>query len=153
MKKDNNIFIRDGRAPIPRNVNISRVMSANRAKNTKPELLIRNELYKREIRGYRIHPKNIPGKPDIALTRNKIGIFINGCFWHRCPYCKLKIPQSNKYFWENKFAKNKERDKRKIYELKRMGWVTLTLWECQIKKDVNKQILKIEKKIKDKDAK
>lgn len=136
-------YIRDGRAPIPKNPITSVVMSANKAKNTTPELLLRKALYGAGLIGYRLHPKTIPGRPDISFTKRKIGIFVNGCFWHRCPYCKLPLPRSNKKFWGKKFADNIDRDKRKIKELRKNEWKTLTVWECQLNKNLNKEINKI----------
>ena len=78
--KGNNIkeFIRDGRAPIPRNETISRVMSAIGAKNTKPEVALRKALWGRGMIGYRLHKKNIPGRPDIVYSKNKLAVFVNG---------------------------------------------------------------------------
>ena len=141
-------YLRDGRAPIPNKEAISRVMSANKGKNTKPELILRKALWSKGIRGYRLHPKNIPGKPDIAFTKRKMGIFINGCFWHRCPHCTLPLPKSNTSFWENKFEKNQERDTRKIKQLKKLGWKAFTAWECQIKYHLNDIVEKLEKNLK-----
>jgi DNA mismatch endonuclease, patch repair protein len=139
-------YIRDGRSPIPKSDVISRVMSRNRSKNTKPELLLRKELFKTGIKGYRLHPRNVPGSPDICFKSLKIAIFANGCFWHRCPYCKLKLPVSNRNFWRQKFKKNVIRDITKNNELKKKGWIVITIWECQIKKNILKQVQKIEHK-------
>lgn len=130
-------YIRDGRAPIPEKESTSRVMSANKAKNTTPEILLRKYLWKNGIRGYRLHWKNAPGRPDITFPGRKIAIFVNGCFWHRCPYCNPSLPKSNTDFWEKKFARNKARDKKKIEDLKKLGWRTLVIWECQIKDDID----------------
>lgn len=147
MKK--RTYIRDGRAPIPINENTSRVMSANKAKNTKPELLLRRALWKSNIKGYRIHPKNIVGKPDITFIGKKIAVFVNGCFWHRCPNCNPSMPKSNTEFWENKFRKNIERDALKIETLTNDGWKVLVVWECQIKNNLT-QIVKSISKLTDK---
>lgn len=130
MKKKQ--YIRDKRSPIPTNESVSKIMSSNKAKNTKPELLVRKALWQNGLRGYRLHPKNIPGKPDIAFIGKKIAIFVNGCYWHRCPKCNYPIPKSNSEFWENKFSKNIERDKRKVKELEELGWKVITIWECKL---------------------
>ena len=119
---DKKIYIRDKRSPVPSSEIVSKVMSRNKAKDTKPELLLRKSLWKKGLRGYRIHPKTIPGKPDVCFISRKIAIFINGCFWHRCPYCNYE------------FNKNVIRDKEKTKQLKRMGWKVFTVWECQLKK-------------------
>lgn len=136
-------YIRDGRAPIPKNSSISRIMSANKYKNTKPEILLRKELFKHNIRGYRLHWDKVPGRPDIAFPGKKFAIFVNGCFWHRCPYCEPSMPKSHSDFWKEKFAKNIERDKRKLELLSVQGWRTLVLWECQIKEDIDKCLSEI----------
>ncbi len=138
-------YLRDGRAPIPIKEVTSRVMSANKAKNTKPEIILRKAIWSNGLRGYRLHSKNIPGSPDITFAKRKLGIFINGCFWHRCPHCILPMPKSNIAFWQNKFQKNLERDIRKIKEVKKLGWKIITIWECQIKKNLEKQVDKIKR--------
>ena len=126
-------YIRDGRAPIPTNERTSRTMSAIRAKNTKPELLVRKMLLSAGVNRYRLHPKNVPGRPDIAFSKAKLAIFVNGCFWHGCPYCKLKLPKTHRVFWRNKITANKLRDARKNHELKKSGWRSLTIWTCRLR--------------------
>lgn len=140
-------YLRDGRAPIPERESISKVMSANKAKNTKPELLLRKILWKEGIMGYRLHQTNIPGKPDIVFNSKKIAVFVNGCFWHRCPHCKLELPKTNQDFWRKKFEANITRDKNKIKELKSEGWISITIWECQIKKNIPKVVEKLKEKL------
>ena len=108
-------------------------MSRNKAKNTKPELNLRRSLYADGVRGYRLNWKKAPGTPDIAFPGKKIAIFINGCYWHRCPHCELPLPKTNKEFWEEKFDKNIKRDIKKEKELLDLGWVVLVFWECKIK--------------------
>ena len=130
-------YKRDLRSPKPTSEVVSRVMSANKSKNTKPELFFRKELWKAGIRGYRLHWKNAPGKPDIAFPKNKIAVFINGCYWHRCPYCKLPLPKTNTEFWKNKFQRNQLRDKEKILQLKKAGWKVFVIWECKLKESEN----------------
>jgi len=132
-----------------KNENISRVMSSNKSKNTKPELLLRKLLWKNGIKGYRLHWKNSPGRPDIAFPGRKKAIFVNGCFWHRCKKCYPHLPKTNIEFWKNKFEKNEIRDKKKIKDLKDSGWDVITIWECDLKNDVNKvlEYLKIFYKI------
>jgi DNA mismatch endonuclease, patch repair protein len=125
-------YIRDGRAPLPLRESTSRVMRANKSKNTKPEIRFRKLLYTMGGRGYRIHKKGILGKPDIVFTKKRIAIFINGCFWHRCPYCNPSIPKSHFDFWQEKFTKNVNRDKIIEEELIAQGWKVYIIWECQI---------------------
>ena len=133
-------YLRDGRAPLPKKESTSRVMSANKDKNTKPELLLRKGLWKNGIKGYRLHWKKAPGSPDIAFPGRKLAIFVNGCYWHKCPHCKLPLPKSNTVFWEEKFRKNVERDKRKIESLENLNWSNITVWECQIKNKLDEVV-------------
>jgi len=136
----NKTYKRDGRSPIPVRESTSRLMSKNKSKNTKPEIVLRKEMWRKRIRGYRLHWKKVPGKPDIAFPGRRIAIFVNGCFWHRCPHCQPQLPKSNVDFWKNKFEKNVERDKNKREQLAQVGWETITIWECQIKNNVIEQV-------------
>jgi len=137
------VYIRDGRAPVPAQPATSRVMSQVRGKNTKPELLFRKELRAQDVVGYRLHPKTLPGRPDVYLPSKKVAIFINGCFWHRCPYCKPSMPKTHKAFWSKKFTANVARDKAKRTLLKKKGIRSVVFWECQIKKNVEKLVTKL----------
>ncbi len=136
-------YIRDGRAPIPENERTSRIMSSIKAKNTKPELTLRKALCAEGIKGYRIHWKKSPGKPDIAFVKKKVAIFINGCYWHRCPFCNPSSPKTHTEFWENKFRANIERDTAKTQALVDSGWKVIAIWECQIKRELSQCIAKI----------
>ncbi len=136
MKK--RTYIRDGRAPLPKRELTSLIMSKIRGKNTKPELLLRKALCQAGLRGYRLHWKKAPGRPDICYPGQKIAIFVHGCFWHRCPHCKPSTPKSNIKFWSEKFRKNKQRDKKKLRELKKDGWKVFSCWECQIQYRLDK---------------
>ena len=109
------------------------VMQANKSKNTKPELRVRAALRAAGLPGYRLHWKAAPGKPDICYPGRKVAIFVNGCFWHRCPYCALSTPKSNVEFWTAKFARNRARDERDHEQLARDGWKVITIWECRLK--------------------
>ncbi len=138
-------YLRDGRAPIPLKESTSKVMRANKAKNTTPEITLRRLLSIKGIKGYRLNWKKAIGRPDIAFPGRKIAIFINGCYWHRCPYCKPSFPKTHKAFWREKFTKNKLRDKEKISILRQNGWKVLTIWECQIKKRPIQSVLRVKK--------
>jgi DNA mismatch endonuclease (patch repair protein) len=131
-------YIRDGRAPIPTSANISKVMSSNMGRNTGPEMKLRLALRSSSLSGYRLHWKKVPGRPDITYPKHKLAIFVNGCFWHRCPYCKLPLPKSNIEFWKKKFKRNKDRDKIKKQKLEESGWKVFVFWECEIKDNVKK---------------
>jgi len=138
-------YIRDGRCPIPSREVTSRIMSAIRAKNTKPEILLRKALNKAGLTGYRLNWKKAPGRPDICYVAKKIALFVHGCYWHRCPYCKLKLPKSHSAFWKRKFLVNAERDRKKLLALKLGGWKTFVLWECQIGTEMKNSIRRIKR--------
>lgn len=135
--------MRDGRAPIPESEVTSRVMSANRGKDTTPEMTLRWALRQVGLPGYRLHWKKAPGRPDIAYPGRKVAIFVHGCFWHRCPFCAPPLPKSHTDFWRKKFDRNKERDERKIKELEDAGWTPIVVWECQIKNDLDEVVSRI----------
>lgn len=141
-------YMRDGRAPIPEKPLTSKVMRANKAKDTKPEVLLRKALRELGLVGYRLHYKKVPGRPDIAFVGKKLAIFVNGCFWHRCPYCDLPLPKSNTDWWNEKFERNIKRDQIKVEELERSGWKVLVVWECEIKTQLNDKVKLIENKLK-----
>ena len=109
-------------------------MKGNKRKDTKPELILRKALREAGFRGYRLQWK-VNGHPDICYPGRKVAIFVNGCFWHRCPYCHLPTPKHNREFWEEKFERNIDRDRRNKASLEMQGWTVITVWECQIKKD------------------
>ena len=119
----------------------SQNMAKIRSKNTKPELLLRRALFANGLR-YRLHYR-ISGKPDIVFPGKKVAIFVNGCFWHghSCP--EGHTPKTNKKFWVNKIEVNQARDKRNVAQLRKAGWKVLTLWECGIEKNLDKEVLKV----------
>ncbi len=137
------MFLRDGRAPSPISIVTSKVMSANKGKNTGPELLLRRALWSASIRGYRVHLKYLPGRPDIVFSRKKIAIFVHGCFWHRCPLCMARTPRTHEEFWKAKFTRNAERDEEVLKDLKTLGWTTMVVWECEVRKDVGSIVNRI----------
>lgn len=123
-------------------------MSRIRSKNTKPELVIRSLLH---VMGYRfrLHRKDLPGTPDITLPKYRTVIFIQGCFWHYHKNCRDgKIPKTNKKYWKPKLLKNAAKDRRNIAALKKLGWNVITVWECEIEKNPNKVLTKIQKLLK-----
>lgn len=110
----------------------SRMMSGIRAKNTRPELFLRKGLHALGFR-YRLHGKDIPGKPDLIFPKYNALIQIHGCFWHGhgCHYCKQ--PATNPEFWQNKITKNQLRDKRNLGKQIEAGWRCLIVWECAVR--------------------
>jgi len=108
-------------------------MSRIRSKNTKPELAIRKMLHNSGIR-YRLHVKDLPGKPDLSNKSKGFAIFVNGCFWHQHEGCKrANIPKSNKDYWVPKLERNVNRQKDNIQSLHDMGMKAHIIWECEVK--------------------
>lgn len=116
---------------------VSRLMKANKSAGTKPEIMLRGALWKAGHRGYRLHLKDVPGRPDVSFPGKKLAVFVHGCFWHQCPHCEGKkaYPRSNQEFWNKKFAENAARDARVREQLRQRGWQTLVLWECEVRRD------------------
>ncbi len=111
----------------------SQVMSRILAKNTKPEQIVRKMLTALGYRYY-LHIKELPGKPDIVLTKHNAVIFVHGCFWHLHNCRDGTIPKTRMNYWEEKLRKNQERDRKHSKVLRKQGWKVLTLWECEIEK-------------------
>lgn len=123
-------------------------MSMIKGKNTKPEILVRKFLFANGYR-YRLHAKNLPGKPDIVLPKYKTVIFVHGCFWHGHEGCRYYVvPKTRTDWWLNKINGNIANDERKKLALKKEGWRIITLWECELKPDKREVTLqKLLKKI------
>lgn len=116
-------------------------MSRIRAKDTKPELLVRKYLFSKGFR-YRVNVKTLPGKPDIVLPKYKTVIFIHGCFWHGHEGCRyFVIPKTRTEWWTEKIQKNKERDQKERGALRQLGWNIITVWGCQLKPKVYTETL------------
>ncbi|PMV85181.1 MULTISPECIES: very short patch repair endonuclease [unclassified Pseudomonas] len=112
----------------------SRMMAAIRGKNTGPEIVVRRYLHALGYR-FRIHRKDLPGKPDIVMPKLRTCIFVHGCFWHRHPDCRYAYaPKSRLDFWLPKFAKTVERDLAAQNALHELGWNVVIIWECETKK-------------------
>jgi len=108
-------------------------MSRIRSKDTKPEITVRKLLHSMGYR-FRLHRKDLPGRPDIVLPKYKKVILVHGCFWHG-HHCKLASkPKSNAGYWSEKILKNRERDARNLEALRAAGWDVLELWECDVRK-------------------
>ncbi|MDP3479819.1 MAG: very short patch repair endonuclease [Desulfoprunum sp.] len=108
-------------------------MSRVSGKNTKPELVVRSLLHNMGYR-FRLHRKDLPGKPDITLPKYHKVIFVHGCFWHSHADClRSKRPTTNKKFWQVKLDKNIERDKVTVSSIRELGWRVLTVWACEVK--------------------
>lgn len=108
------------------------LMSRVKGKNTQPELVVRSLLFARGFR-FRVHRKDLPGRPDVVLPKYRTVIFVHGCFWHRHPRCrKTTMPATRTQFWSDKFAQNIERDRSNQARLETMGWRSIVVWECEI---------------------
>lgn len=111
----------------------SKMMSGIKGKHTKPEIKIRKFLHSHGFR-FRLHRKDLPGKPDLVLSKYKLVVFVHGCFWHRHKDCFYATsPANNKQFWKKKLDKNAERDSVQLSKLLEGGWRVLVVWECGVK--------------------
>jgi DNA mismatch endonuclease (patch repair protein) len=107
-------------------------MSNIRSKDTKPEKILRSALHRQGFR-FRIHHKDLPGKPDIVLPKYNAIIFVHGCFWHYHKDCREgRVPSTNPAFWKEKLEKNVEKDERHRMALEKMGWRVAVVWECEV---------------------
>lgn len=127
----------DNLTPEERSAQMARI----RSQDTKPEMTVRRLVHRLGYR-YRLHRKNLPGKPDLVFGPGKKVIFVHGCFWHGHD-CRLgRIPKSRVDFWETKIHTNRNRDQTHLEKLKEAGWESLVIWECQMR-----DIEKLEKQI------
>lgn len=112
----------------------SRMMAGIRSSNTSPETKVRKFLHQHGFR-FRLHLKDLPGRPDLVLPRYRLCVFVHGCFWHRHPGCKYATtPKTREEFWRAKFDQNVKRDARNRHELLSQGWRVMELWECGIRR-------------------
>ena len=101
--------------------------------NTKPEIAVRSAMHRMGLR-FRLHKKDLPGKPDIVLSRHRKVVLVHGCFWHQHSKCREgRMPGSRVEYWEPKLAANIERDAKHLKALGQLGWTSLVVWECEIK--------------------
>jgi DNA mismatch endonuclease (patch repair protein) len=117
----------------------SRNMAAIRSRNTKPEVRVRRVLHGMGFR-FRLHRKDLPGRPDIVLPKFRTAIFVHGCFWHchRCKYGSV-VPATRAEFWAAKRGGNVARDRRNRAELGRLGWRVVVVWECEVRTEAAAQ--------------
>lgn len=110
----------------------SEIMSRIRSRDTTPEMTVRRFLHAAGLR-YRLHRRDLPGKPDLVFSSKHLCVFIHGCFWHGCPNCVdgTRKVKSNTKFWNAKVAGNRERDAKHQAALEADGWTVLTIWECE----------------------
>lgn len=115
-----------GAGPVASSKGVSAQMSRMPRKDSGPELALRRELFRRGLR-YRTHLP-LPGRPDVCFTRARLAVFVDGCFWHRCPQ-HATIPRSNTQWWQDKLQGNVQRDARQSQALRDLGWTVLRIWE------------------------
>lgn len=131
-----------------------KIMSSIHSKDTKPELLLRRELWRRGLR-YRVNVKTLPGKPDIVFTRAKIAIFCDGDYWHGHNWALRGIPSLEEElagysdYWQQKIRRNIERDKENTAKLEAAGWIVIRIWESEIKKNLEACATQIEERYRD----
>lgn len=110
----------------------SRMMSGIRGKNTRPEIIVRQALHRAGFR-FRLHRKDLPGKPDIVLPKYHAVIFVHGCFWHGHDCRYFKVPKTRTDFWLSKIIANTRRDRIQEDALRSAGWSVFTVWECELR--------------------
>lgn len=118
------------------------IMSRIRSKDTKPELLVRSFLHRAGYR-FRLHRRDLPGRPDIVLPKFNVAIMVHGCFWHAHQGCSIfRMPTTRTAWWKAKLHRNRRRDKRAVRMLGRAGWTPVTIWECELQPDTLAATLK-----------
>ena len=111
----------------------SALMAKVGGRDTKPEMVVRRHLFSNGHR-YRLHARDLPGRPDIVFRKRRKAIFVHGCFWHRHDGCRRStVPKTRQAFWSDKFDRNKARDARNEEALSAIGWDILVVWECETK--------------------
>lgn len=119
----------------------SRVMSRIRSKDTKPELRLRKGLYAAGVRGWRCHVKGVPGKPDVAFVGLKLAVFVDGGFWHGHPD-HFTFGKSGQ-FWDDKIARNQERDRENDRDLAAAGWTVIRLWDFEVNRELERCVSEV----------
>lgn len=119
----------------------SRIMASIRGKNTRPELMVRRGLHRVGVR-FRLHVRDLPGRPDLVFPKYRAVLFVHGCFWHRHDSCRLAYtPSANSGKWLDKFEANVERDRRQIAALQTAGWRVLVVWECLLRSNDHSDLI------------
>ncbi len=106
-------------------------MSRIKPTNTRPELLVRRALHASGYR-FRLHRRDLPGRPDLVLPKHRLAVFVHGCFWHRHTCPRGRLPKTNSEFWGEKISRNVERDAAAKDRLISLGWAVYTIWECEL---------------------
>jgi DNA mismatch endonuclease (patch repair protein) len=125
----------------------SRVMARIRSRDTKPELALRKALWARGLRGWRVHAKALPGKPDLAFPRWRIAVFVDGRFWHGHP--DFFTPGKSGAYWDAKIARTQERDRLANERLAEAGWQVIRLWDLEVERDLGACVERVAQKLHD----
>ena len=133
------------KAGVPSNASVRASMKANRSKGTALEQRLAVALAAKGLTGYVANDRMLAGSPDFSYRDEKVAVFVNGCFWHRCPYCNPNFPKSNQDYWSAKFERNRLRDRRNRSDLRSMGWLPIVVWECKVAKNVSRVVSRIQK--------
>jgi DNA mismatch endonuclease (patch repair protein) len=122
----------------------SQIMAAIRSEDTKPEMALRRSLFRLGYR-YRLHQRGLPGKPDMVFSKYGVVVFVNGCFWHHHECLDVKMPETQRAWWRKKLDGNRKRDVAVLKALHEMGWRTVVVWECSIRrtKDLDAAMRKV----------
>ncbi len=120
-------------------------MRGNKSTQTGPEKILQQILEKAGIQSFAMNDSELPGTPDFSFSNVMLAIFVHGCFWHRCTYCRPHFPESNPEYWTAKFRRNNARDVRVRRELRLRGWKPIVVWECQLKKRPRRVLTRIKK--------
>jgi DNA mismatch endonuclease, patch repair protein len=122
-------------------------MAANRGSDTGPERLLRNTLGKLGVKGCRTNFRVGKVRPDLVFPARKVAIFVHGCFWHHCPVCNLPLPRTHARYWEQKFLRNRERDRLVREGLESGGWRVVEVWEHEVRGDALKVARRVERTV------
>ena len=122
-------------------------MKGNRSKGTLPEVKLAIILDSKGLTGYTANDSDMPGTPDFVFPLEKVAVFVNGCYWHRCPYCRPNFPKSNLDYWTAKFQRNRRRDTENRSDLRGMGWRPIVVWECVLRKNPVRVGTRIQRKL------
>ena len=120
-----------------------KTMRAVKGKKTKLEKRFFSMLAGMSLKGWRQNASDIIGKPDVVFIKEKVAIFIDGCFWHSCPVCQRKLPQTNHEYWARKIARNVELAKSHNRKLRRKGWIVIRIWEHEMSDDAKRKWIRI----------
>ena len=112
-----------------------------------PEIELAGVLDSRGLTTYTVNDSEMPGTPDFVFPIEKVAVFVNGCYWHRCPYCRPNFPKSNLDYWTAKFQRNRRRDARNRSDLRAMGWRPIVVWECILLKNPKRVGTRIQRKL------